>query len=165
DLLEAKGISWKAYIENYSSSCFTGATVPSGSYLYAKKHDPFILMNNIKTNSARCVNIVPSTQLDTNINNNAVPQYVYYVPNQNNDGHDTNVTFVSNWFKNWLEPKLTNPAFTTNTLILFTFDKDDGSQNNHVFTSLLGTPVISLSNHIDATTYNYYSFLATIEKN
>ncbi|KAF0557661.1 phosphoesterase family-domain-containing protein [Gigaspora margarita] len=165
DLLEAKGVSWKAYMENYPGSCYTGATAPTGSHLYARKHNPFISMDDIRTNSARCAKIVPGTQLDTDINNNAVPQYVYYVPNQNNDGHDTGVTFASNWFKGWLEPKLTKPAFTTNTLILFTFDEDDGTQGNHVFAGLLGTPVKPPTNHDDTTAYKHYSFLATVEKN
>ncbi|CAG8775248.1 36022_t:CDS:2 [Gigaspora margarita] len=165
DLLEAKGVSWKAYMENYPGSCYTGATAPTGSHLYARKHNPFISMDDIRTNSARCAKIVPGTQLDTDINNNAVPQYVYYVPNQNNDGHDTGVTFASNWFKGWLEPKLTKPAFTTNTLILFTFDEDDGTQGNHIFAGLLGTPVKPTTNNDDTTAYKHYSFLATVEKN
>ncbi|CAG8739677.1 15553_t:CDS:2, partial [Racocetra fulgida] len=78
DLLEAK-----------AGNCYTGATAPSGQHLYARKHNPFISMDDIRTNSTRCAKIVPGTQLDTDINNNAVPQFVYYTPNQNNDGHDT----------------------------------------------------------------------------
>ncbi|CAG8446341.1 9608_t:CDS:2 [Dentiscutata heterogama] len=155
DLLEAK-----------AGNCYTGATAPSGSHLYARKHDPFISMNDIRQNSARCAKIVPLTQLDTDISNNALPQYVYVVPNQNNDGHDTNVTFaIQTWFKTWLEPKLSQPAFTTNTLIFYTWDEDDGSQNNHVFAGLLGTPVVPPSNHNDPTAYNHYSFLKTVEQN
>ncbi|CAG8523651.1 4899_t:CDS:2 [Cetraspora pellucida] len=125
DLLETKGVSWKAYMEDY----------------------------------------LPGTQLDTDINANAVPQFVYYVPNQNNDGHDTGVEFAMNWFKGWLEPKLTKPAFTTNTLIFIVFDEDDGSQGNHIFAGLLGSPVRPPSNHNDTTSYTHYSYLATVEKN
>ncbi|CAG8526915.1 5951_t:CDS:2 [Dentiscutata erythropus] len=166
DLLEAKNVSWKAYMENYPGNCFTGTFAPSGTDLYARKHDPFISMNDIRQNSARCAKIVPLTQLDTDITNNAVPQYVYVVPNQNDDGHDTNATYaIQTWFKNWLEPKLLQPAFTTNTLIFYTWDEDDNTGNNHVFAGLLGTPVVPPSNHNDSTAYNHYSFLKTVEQN
>ncbi|CAG8826266.1 18339_t:CDS:2, partial [Racocetra persica] len=141
DLLEAKGVSWKAYMEDYPGNCYLGATAPSGQHLYARKHNPFISMDTIRTNSTRCAKIVPGTQLDTDINNNQVPQFVYYTPNQNNDGHDTGVAFANNWFSGWLEPKLTKPAFTNNTLIFVTFDEDDNSQANHIYSALLGTPV------------------------
>ncbi|CAG8485551.1 19675_t:CDS:2 [Racocetra fulgida] len=122
-------------------------------------------MDTIRNNATRCAKIVPGTQLDTDINNNAVPQFVYYTPNQNNDGHDTGVAFANNWFQGWLEPKLTKPAFTNNTLIFVTFDEDDNSQSNHVYGALLGTPVHPPANHNDSTRYNHYSYLATVEKN
>ncbi|CAG8559663.1 7864_t:CDS:2 [Cetraspora pellucida] len=165
DLLEAKNISWKAYMENYPGNCYTGSFAPSGTDLYARKHDPFISMNDIRQNSARCAKLVPSTQLDTDISANAVPQFVYFVPNQQDDAHDTNLTFAMTWFQNWLEPKLTQPAFTTNTLIFIVFDEDDGSEGNHVFAGLLGTPVHPPANHTDGGAYNHYSYLATVEKN
>ncbi|CAG8463830.1 23704_t:CDS:2 [Dentiscutata erythropus] len=165
DLLEAKGVSWKAYMEDFPGNCFTGTFAPSGTDLYARNHNPFISMNNIRQNSARCANIVPGTQLDTDINNNQVPQFVYFVPNQKNAGHDTGVAFAMNWFQNWFESKLKKPAFTTNTLFIITFDKDDGSQSNHIFSALLGTPVHPPSDHNDTTAYNHYSHLATVELN
>ncbi|CAG8531058.1 19485_t:CDS:1 [Racocetra fulgida] len=122
-------------------------------------------MNTIRNNATRCAKIVPGTRLDTDITNNAVPQFVYYTPNQNNDGHDTGVAFANNWLKNWLEPKLTKSAFTTNTLIFITFDEDDRSESNHIYGCLLGTPVRPPANHTDSTRYNHYSYLATVEKN
>ncbi|CAG8566099.1 20832_t:CDS:2, partial [Gigaspora rosea] len=54
DLLEAKSITWKAYMENYTCGvCFTGANCPANTDLYARKHNPFISMENINTDPTR----------------------------------------------------------------------------------------------------------------
>ncbi|CAG8708926.1 19811_t:CDS:2, partial [Racocetra fulgida] len=51
-----------------------------------------------KDDPTRCAKIVDGNQLDADISANQVPQFVYYVPNQKNDAHDTNMTFAMNWF-------------------------------------------------------------------
>ncbi|CAG8791463.1 17649_t:CDS:1, partial [Racocetra fulgida] len=129
------------------------------------KHNPFISMDTIRNNATRCAKIVPATQLDTDINADQLPQVVYYTPNQKNDGHDTGVAFADNWLKNWLEPKLLKPAFTTNTLIFVTFDEDDDTEGNHIYSSLLGTPVVPPASHNDTTAYTLFSYLSTLEQN
>ncbi|CAG8480884.1 13946_t:CDS:1 [Racocetra fulgida] len=118
-------------------------------------------MDTIRLNSTRCAKIVAGTQLDSDITAGQVPQFVYYVPNQKNDGHDTGVAFANNWLQNWLEPKLTQPAFTNNTLIFITFDEDDGTEGNHIYSALVGSPVVPPTNHNDNTACTHYSYLAT----
>jgi phosphatidylinositol-3-phosphatase len=43
DELEAAGISWKAYLEDVPTPCFSGASAGA----YAKKHNPFIYFDDI----------------------------------------------------------------------------------------------------------------------
>ncbi|GBB90116.1 hypothetical protein RclHR1_00170020 [Rhizophagus clarus] len=165
DLLEDKGISWKAYMENYPGNCYQYSFGP-GNDSYARKHNPFISMVNIHSDPERCAKIVNASQLDTDISTNSVPQFAYYTPNQNNDAHDTNLTFAMTWFKAWFEPKLQDPAFTTNTLFLITFDESESyTIPNQIFSSLLGTPVNPNANHNDDTFYTHYSVAKTIEEN
>src|SRR5207247_11055426 len=54
DRLEAGGRSWRAYMESMPSPCFVRDRYP-----YMQKHNPFIYFNDIRTNPARCNNIVP----------------------------------------------------------------------------------------------------------
>ncbi|CAG8692585.1 16509_t:CDS:2 [Gigaspora margarita] len=75
-------------------------------------------MQDINTYPIRCTNIVDSSQLDIDINNNSVRQYV-----------------ICNL------------------------------KANQAAAVLYGTPVKSPSNHQDSTPYNYYSFMAAVEKN
>ncbi|CAG8599661.1 3250_t:CDS:2 [Paraglomus occultum] len=160
DLLEAKGISWKAYMQDYPGNCFTGAK----SGLYVRKHNPFISMTDISSNSARCANIVNADGIDTDLaSQEGLPQFSYYVPNLQNDGHDTGLDFAMNWFQPWFEERLKNPNFANGTLFFITFDEDE-TLSNHIFSSLLGTPVTS-GTHEDTTQYTHNSVLKTLIDN
>ncbi|CAG8446830.1 6604_t:CDS:2 [Gigaspora rosea] len=113
DRLETNGITWKAYMEDYTcGTCYTGDFCPSGTDLYARKHNPFISMQDINSDPTRCAKIVDASQLDIDINNNQVPQYVMYVPNQNNDGHDTSLSTAMTWFQGWFDARKNNPKFS-----------------------------------------------------
>ncbi|CAG8468496.1 9132_t:CDS:2, partial [Scutellospora calospora] len=167
DLLEDKGISWKAYAENYPENCFLNAT-GGWKQRYARKHVPFLFFTSVSQNTTRCAKIVNSTRLDNDIESNSVPQLVYYTPNLDNDAHDTNTTFASTWFKGWLEPKLSKPAFTNNTLFFITFDESENPNDtmNHIYSAMFGTPVkTDGNNHDDTTHYTHYSYLRTVEDN
>jgi hypothetical protein len=59
DNLNAKGLTWKGYMESMPAAC--GITT-SGNY--APKHDPFVYFDDIRNNSARCAaGVVPYTVL------------------------------------------------------------------------------------------------------
>jgi Phosphoesterase family len=165
DLLEDKGISWKAYMENYPGNCYQ-YSFGLGNGSYARKHNPFISMVDIYSDPVRCAKIVNASQLDTDISENSVPQFAYYTPNQQNDAHDTNLTFAMTWFESWFEPKLQNQIFTTNTLFFITFEEAEPYIiPNHIFGGLLGSPVSPNANHSDNTYYSHFSVAKTIEDN
>ncbi|CAG8695165.1 513_t:CDS:2, partial [Cetraspora pellucida] len=125
DLLESRGITWKAYMQNYMNA----------------------------------------DNLDADIASNSVPQFVYYVPNQQNDAHDTSIDFAMSWFQPFFEARRTNPNFNTNTLFFIVFDESGSGPSNQIYASIVGTPVNPPSGHSDNTAYNHYSIPATIEAN
>ncbi|KAJ3025161.1 UNVERIFIED_CONTAM: hypothetical protein HDU68_007409 [Siphonaria sp. JEL0065] len=157
DLLEAKGLSWKAYNEGYPGNCY----LSSSSGKYYKKHNPLISFTNINTNSARCAKIVNSAQLDSDAATGNLPNYVFYTPDMNNDGHDTSISYASNWLHGFLEPKLANPAYT-NTLFHIVFDESETySTPNQIYSVFVGAGV--QAGTVDNTKYDHYSGLATVE--
>jgi len=164
DLLEAKGLSWKAYAEDYptpgSAVCFTNE---SSGGLYYRKHVPFISYDNIRNNPDRCRKIVDGKQLDADIKSNTVPHFSFYTPNIDNDGHNTGLGYAARWVTTFLGPRLHENNFVEGTLFVVTFDEDDGSHNNHIFTVLFG-PMIT-PNAYESTHYDHYSLLRTIEEN
>ncbi|KAI9227813.1 MAG: phosphoesterase family-domain-containing protein [Piptocephalis tieghemiana] len=166
DLLEAKGIPWKSYQEQYPEGAACYAEERTADALYQRKHNPWISMNNVRKNPEWCARIVPATRLDQDIDTGDVPQVVYYTPDMNNDGHDTSVPYMSAWLESFLTPKLTLPAFTRRTLIVVTYDEREVYAGwNHVYTVLLGPAAKALAGYEDPNPYDHYSLLRTIEEN
>ncbi|KAI8868675.1 phosphoesterase-domain-containing protein [Ramicandelaber brevisporus] len=159
DLLEAKGVSWKSYQEAYPGDCFKGES--SGTY--RRKHNPFISFVNVQNNADLCAKIVNSDQLATDLAANTVPQYSFYTPDMNNDGHDTNTTYASKWLQGFLPKLTTNKQLMENTAVVLTFDEDDYNGTNQVYTAVLGKGVKAGST--DGNKYDHYSLLRTIEDN
>ncbi|KAG0236943.1 hypothetical protein BGW42_002156 [Actinomortierella wolfii] len=166
DLLEEKGISWKTYQEDYPGKCYQKED--ANDELYVRKHNPFISFKRISRNRERCAKIVNAKQLNVDLANNDLPQFSFYTPNMKNDGHETSLSYVARWLKRFLEPKLSDPNFINNTVVLVTFDEDDSEQRknkNRVYSILLGDAVRSPPGTKDNTNYNHYSILATLEQN
>ncbi|CAG8829443.1 7864_t:CDS:2, partial [Gigaspora margarita] len=139
DLLETNGITIVT-----CGTCYTGDFCPSGTDLYARKHNPFISMQDINTNPTRCAKIVDSSQLDIDIT-------------------IINLNTAMTWFQGWFDARRNNPNFSTNTLFLITWD--EGVAKNQVAAVLYGSPVKPPSTHQDTTAYTHYSYLAAVEQN
>ena len=85
DQLEAAHVSWKAYMESLPYPGDLVDTTPDG--LYVRKHDPFLMYPDVYQNPARADNVVPLTQLSTDLSTGKVPQFVWITPNICNDMH------------------------------------------------------------------------------
>lgn len=159
DLLEAKGLTWKVYAEAYPGNCFTGTS----SGRYARKHNPFISYVNIQKDPSRCANIVEASQFDNDATNGTLPDYVFYVPDMRNDGHDTDVSYADKWYRQKFSPYLRDTKFMSNTILISTFD-ESGSYfgKNQIYTSIVGPAV---KPGIVSTALNIYSLLKLVEDN
>jgi hypothetical protein len=90
DQLEATGHTWGAYEESMPSVGYLGDYWPSSSNaLYASKHNPFVLYDDIRDNPARLAHIKPYTSLAADLNGpeKSIPDYSFIVPNQCHDMH------------------------------------------------------------------------------
>jgi phosphatidylinositol-3-phosphatase len=89
DQIEAKKLTWGAYMESMPSAGFTGDFAPSTSQqLYASKHNPFVLFDDIRSSPARLAKIKPYTALATDLQKESTtPNFVWISPNQCHDMH------------------------------------------------------------------------------
>ena len=91
DELEAHHISWGAYMDAMPSAGYLDDQWPPASAnegaLYASKHDPFVLYNDVRDNPARLAHIKPYTDLAADLNSPRAPRYVWISPDQCNDMH------------------------------------------------------------------------------
>jgi hypothetical protein len=150
DQLVANHISWKAYMESMPYPGFTGYWYPDNeppgaspsttppNALYALKHDPFLLFTDVLSNPQLADNVVPLTQLTTDLNSNNVPQFVWISPNVCNDMHgqptgtgntcpytDPNALFQDgdNFIQTWVNAITNSRAWKGNSVIFITWDE------------------------------------------
>jgi hypothetical protein len=160
DNLEAKGLTWKGYMESMPSPCYI---TTSGKY--APKHNPMVYFDDIRNNAARCsAHDVPFTALAADLASAATtPNYAMIVPNLCNDMHDCSVSTGDTWLKNNLPAILNSPAcIVDKCLLVLTWDEDDSSQNNQVLTIFAGSAA-KTGGVTSGVAYNHFSLLRTIE--
>jgi hypothetical protein len=162
DRLDAAGKTWKIYAEGYPGNCF----LKSRSGNYARKHVPFLSFTDITQDPARCARIVNAAQLASDLKNGTLPDYSLYIPDLDNDGHDTGVDFADKWYEGAFGPLVSNPKLMNGLLLATTFDEDeDGGdspgEQNHIYASLYGASV--LPGAVSANRYDHYSLLRLVE--
>lgn len=158
DLLEARGLTWKGYAEDYPGNCFLG----DRSGRYARKHVPFLSFASIQSNPSRCAQVVGADQFQTDWKNRQLPNFAFFTPNLDDDGHDTDLATASKWLENFLTPLLSDGPGMQSTLIEITFDESDSHfDNNQILTLFMG-PMVQPGANI-STHYNHYDVLRTIE--
>lgn len=80
-------ITWKAYMEDMPSVCYTGKGIGN----YSKLHNPFVYFKSI-TKTALCNNVVPvvtplseSSPMIADLNSSSPPDFVWLTPNECDD--------------------------------------------------------------------------------
>jgi acid phosphatase len=160
DLLDAKGKTWKAYLEGYPGHCFSDST--EGQYV--RKHNPFISFSGVAKDPKRCARLVSASELEQDVKEHSLPDFALYTPDLRNDGHDTGAAYASHWLAERFLPKL-GKRLPRDLLLVVTFDESGNSseaQGNHIYTALLGSSVRPGTR--SAVRYNHYSLLRMIEE-
>jgi len=158
DLLEAKGRRWTLYAEDFPGNCYLGKE--KGKYV--RKHVPFISFTNVSKNSSRCAHIKNANEFQKDLQNHNLADYIMYIPNINNDGHDTDLAYSNKYFEEKFGALFRDSTFLQNTLVIVTFDEDESPSKNYIYTVLLGSPVLSGTS--TNQNLNHYSLLRMIEE-
>lgn len=165
DQVEASGRSWKAYMEDMPSPCFTGASAGN----YAMKHNPFMYYNDIRTNAARCAgHVVPFSQFGADMSSGQVPNLVWITPNMCNDMHDCAVSTGDGWLRSVVPTITASAAFRNGGALFITWDEGSSSAGccSDSWGGRVATLVISprvISGFRSSVAENHYGLLRTIE--
>lgn len=158
DLLTAAGKTWGVYAEDYPGQCFLGKSAGR----YVRKHVPFLSFRSVQQDPALCARIKSATALDPDVAAGALPDFSLYVPNLVNDGHDRGVARADIWLSEAFGPRIADPNFMKDLLLVVTFDEGANSKDNLVLTLLVGDPV--RPGTVSDRRYDHYSLLRTIEE-
>ncbi|MBP0726441.1 acid phosphatase [Bacillus sp. RG28] len=145
-----KKYTFVGYSENLPSIGFKGET--DSQKLYARKHNPWVNFTNVPKNDNQPFSNFPKDY-------SKLPTVSFVIPNLNNDMHDGTIKQADMWLKKNIDPYV-EWAKKNNSLLIVTFDEDDGSQSNIVPTFFVG-PMIKKGTY--DTPVNHFSLLRTIE--
>jgi phospholipase C len=95
DQLEARGLTWKAYMESLPEPGSLAVRWPTAdkpvagvpAQLYAAKHNGFVNFRNVQQDPARAAKIVDFNVLYRDLASGQMPSFAHIVPNQCNDMH------------------------------------------------------------------------------
>lgn len=161
------GKTWKAYVESLPSTGYTGPN--TGPYL--KRHNPFAYLSDVTGSTTQGANMVLLSQLSVDLAAAPLANFVYILPNAQNDGHDCPagmttctdaqiLTAVDNWLVANIDPLIKSPNFG-NSLLVITWDEsvstDFTNGGGHVATVLVGPHV--RPGFRSATTFQHQSLL------
>jgi hypothetical protein len=165
DQIEASGRSWKAYMEDMPSPCYTGASYGN----YAMKHNPFMYYDDIRNNAARCAaHVVPFTQFSQDMSRGTVPNFIWITPNLCNDMHDCSVATGDAWLRSVVATITSSAAFRNGGALFITWDEGSTSAGccGDTYGGRVATLVISPSSipgYRSGVAENHYGLLRTIE--
>jgi len=194
--LTANHLTWKGYFQSLPAVPSTGviASGPNanGPYtfkspsnanaLYASKHNPFI---NFTSTQGALANMVPDTQLATDLASGHLPSYSLVVPDQCHDMHGTSscsdenglISAGDSYVGSMVQQITSSHDWREgNNAIVVTWDEDDYADSGQPGTGCCGSTVgggkvvtLVITNHHehpiqDATPYNHYSLLKSIEQ-
>lgn len=139
DQLEAKGKTWKAYMQSYSL-CTTQFDHACGNQLYERKHNPFVSYQDVQSNPARMANLVDFSQFASDLASGQVADYIWISPDQCHDMHgrastpDDPCDFSQvpaliaagdAFLESTVSAIMNSTAWTGNSVIFITWDESD----------------------------------------
>ena len=142
------GHSFVGYSEDLPSVGFQGCSNAG----YAAKHNPWAHFDNVPATANQPYSAFPRQFSD-------LPAVAFVVPNLCHDMHDCSTTVGDRWARTNLGPYL-DWATAHRSLLLITYDENDGRSGNKILTMLAGAGVRP-GTYPEAV--NHYRILRTIE--
>lgn len=166
--LTQAGRSWKGYFQGLPQPGFDG---PS-SGLYAKKHNPFMLMRNLASDPAQAARTVPLEQLGADLAADQVPDLAFIVPDLCHDLHGAARCRGSalelagdDFVKAWAGRVMASKAWDADAALVITFDEGSGGDPQGGG-GRIATIVVRPQGPRglrSAQAYNHYSLLRTLQ--
>jgi acid phosphatase len=147
--LLAAGYTFVGYAEGLPS---VGSAVCSAGK-YARKHVPWANFTNIPPTNSVPFSAFPMGSYAS------LPTVSFVIPNNDDNMHDGSIAAGDAWLNRQLSG-YANWAVANNSLLIVTWDEDDGTVVNHIPTILYGQPV-KPGRYRERITH--YSVLRTIE--
>jgi hypothetical protein len=165
DQLQAAGISWKAYYQGLPAPCSTAVTAGA----YAKKVNPFLHLDSVRSAPQRCRRVVPLAQLGDDLRRGRLPRFAMVTPDLAHSMHSGSIARADAFLRRLDRQLLTAPARRSGILLIVTFDEGTSRHGlhgrrggGHVATIVVGPGVPAGAR--DPTPYDHYGLLRSLEQ-
>ena len=146
--LLGKRMSFAGYSESLPRTGFAGCV----AYPYARKHAPWVDFDTVPGAVSRPLTAMPADY-------SLLPTVSFVIPNLLNDMHDGTVARGDDWLRRHLGGYVVW-ARTHRSMLLVTWDEDEGSAANHIATIAVGDGITAGTWPAHA---NHYTLLAVLE--
>jgi hypothetical protein len=169
NLLEAAGLSWRAYQEDISGSDCPLTHVA----LYDVNHDPFVYFDDVTQRNdpraPRCIEHVrPYSELQADLSNDRVARYNFITPNVCNDMHDAcaplndRVRQGDDWLSTEVPKILASHAYANNGVLFILWD--EGEPGDGPIGMIALSPKAKGKGYQNTIHYTHSSTLRTVEE-
>lgn len=162
------GFTFRGYAETMPSAGYAGCqykiSALTNSYLYARKHAPWVNWLGVGKNNFADSLSLPMSQFPDDYNK--LPSLSFVIPDMDNDMHNSGPPGAGASIKRgdtWLKEKLgdyINWAQDHNSLFILTFDEDDFTKQNYILTLFIG-PMVKPGEYPEKI--NHYNVYNTIQ--
>jgi hypothetical protein len=150
--LETELIAAKKTFKGYSEGLPTAGSKTCHSGKYARKHAPWIDFSE-----DLAADNLPFTSFPSDFS--TLPTMAWVIPNLEDDMHDGSIQQGDSWLQTNLLAYVIW-ARTHNSLLIVTFDEDQGTTGNHIATIFVG-PMVKPGKYGEKI--NHYNVLRTVE--
>jgi len=174
-LLQAAGVSWKAYLENSPKKTCpltdSGPADQNGNPLYAVRHEPFAYFDdvtgNLNKHSANCIaHLRPYTELAKDLRKNTLAQYNWITPSLCDDMHDpcagNAIAHGDAWLSQNVPTILASKAYQEGGALFITWDEADSGDGP--IGMIVLSPFARGGGYSNAISYTHGSTLRTVEE-
>ncbi len=165
DQIELAGLTWKSYQESMGGPCGM-----KSRGRYATKHNPFVYFDDVNGwdgtafhPELRCNDhVVDYRELDVDLANNAIADYVFITPDLDSDMHDASIAFGDAWLANEIPKLLATEAYQQGGVIFLLWDEGGGSpaSDDPPFLAISPNAIPGMRSELD---YDTSSYLKTVQ--
>ncbi len=125
--LVAAGKSWKSYAESLPAVGYLGTDV----YPYVQHHNPFVFFSDDQSSASQQNNIVPFSQLASDVAGGGLPNFSFIIPNQLDNAHDGTLSQADTWLSQNIAPLVSSSVFQRDGLLIVLFDESEFTDLTH----------------------------------
>jgi phospholipase C len=166
DQLEARHISWAAYLQGLPRPC--SAVARSGAYTEAV--DPFMHAARVRDHPSQCDRVLPLRRFHADLTASRLPIVVFVMPDLRHEMHSGSKRVADAWLRRLVGDLHASPVWRQDTRLVVTFDESnrhdmrsccDGLAAGGRVATIVAGPRIPKGR--DPTSYSHYSLLRSTE--